>query len=124
MSAPGLVVALAAALAAATPAGDLPPDEEARAQDIMREVRCMVCAGESILDSNSPMAEDMRLFVRERVAAGRESDAIRQDLVDRFGHEVLLRPPVNVRTAPLWLAPILVLALGGAILFTAMRKRS
>lgn len=116
-------VILALALAAqAVPAG-LPADEEARAQDLMREVRCMVCSGESILDSNAPMAQDMRRFVREEVAQGSDDDQVRQALVERFGHEVLLRPPLTPATFILYAAPILFLLFGGALLFTSMRKR-
>ncbi|PWE17034.1 cytochrome c-type biogenesis protein CcmH [Marinicauda salina] len=117
--------ALAIALALVVQAGpELPPEEEARAQDLMREVRCMVCAGESILDSNATMASDMRRFVRERVGEGMDDAEVRGALVARFGHEVLMRPPVDARTAPLWLAPLILLGLGGALLIAAMRKRS
>jgi cytochrome c-type biogenesis protein CcmH len=105
-------------------APDLAPADEARAQGLMREVRCMVCAGESVLDSSAPMAGDMRRFIREEIAAGREDEAVRTALVARFGHEVLMRPPVEVRTMPLWLAPIVFLLIGGALLFTSMRRKS
>jgi len=102
----------------------LPPEQEAEAQTLMREIRCMVCSGESILDSGAPMARDMRIFVRERIAEGADADGVRQALVERFGHEVLLRPPMEARTALLWIAPVLFMALGGALLFTAMRKKT
>lgn len=105
-------------------APELAPVDEARAQGLMREVRCMVCAGESVLDSSAPMAGDMRRFIREEIAAGREDEAVRTALVSRFGHEVLMRPPVETRTLPLWLAPILFLALGGALLYSAMRRNA
>lgn len=103
-------------------APELTVQDEARAQDLMREIRCMVCSGESILDSNAPMALDMRRFVREEVAAGANDDAVRQALVDRFGHEVLMRPPLDGQTAFLWIAPLVLLAFGALMLFTAMRK--
>jgi len=118
-----LVLALILAVQPAT-IGGLAADEEARAQDLMREVRCMVCSGESILDSNAPMAQDMRRYVREQVAQGADDVQVRQALVERFGHEVLLRPPMTGPAIILWLAPVLFLAFGGALLFTAMRKRS
>lgn len=101
----------------------LAAEEEARAQAMMREVRCMVCAGESILDSSAPMARDMRVFVREQVAAGADNDAVRAALVERFGHEALLRPPMNAQTLILWIAPVLFVLLGGGLLFAAMRRR-
>jgi cytochrome c-type biogenesis protein CcmH len=106
------------------PTTDLPADEEARAQELMREIRCMVCSGESILDSNAPMALDMRRFVREQVATGQSDEAVRQSLVDRFGHEVLMRPPFDGRTAILWLTPLALLGFGGALLFGSMKRKS
>ena len=101
---------------------ELAPVDEARAQDLMREIRCMVCSGESILDSNAPMALDMRGFVREQVALGTDDDGVRQALVDRFGHEVLMRPPLDGQTAILWIAPLVLLLFGGAMLLTSMRR--
>jgi len=97
--------------------------EEARAQSLMREIRCMVCAGESILDSNAPMAVDMRRYVREQVASGADDASVRQALVERFGYQVLMRPPLDGRTAILWITPGLLLAFGAVMLFTAMRRR-
>jgi cytochrome c-type biogenesis protein CcmH len=117
----GLVLALALQAQSAT-AGALVPEDEARAQALMRETRCMVCAGESILDSNAPMALDMRRFVRERVASGEADGDVRQALVDRFGHEVLLDPGFSGRTAVLWLTPLLLLGFGGALLVSSMRN--
>jgi len=101
----------------------LPPEEEARAQALMRETRCMVCAGESIMDSNASTALDMRGFVRERVSDGQSDAEVQQALVDRFGHEVLLDPGFSGRTAVLWLTPLLLLGFGGALLAASMRNR-
>lgn len=117
-----LILALALA-AQAVPAGELSVEEEARAQALMREVRCMVCAGESILDSNAGQAQDMRRYVREQVAMGADDDAVREALVQRFGYAVLMRPPVSGNTLLLWAAPLVFLGLGGALLVTSMRKR-
>jgi cytochrome c-type biogenesis protein CcmH len=115
---------LAAALQLQTAdAQSLPAEEEARAQALMRETRCMVCAGESILDSNAPMALDMRRFVRDRVASGETDAQVQQALVDRFGHEVLLDPGFSGRTAVLWLTPLLLLLFGGALLAASMRNK-
>ncbi|MGJ3231296.1 MAG: cytochrome c-type biogenesis protein [Oceanicaulis sp.] len=116
-----LALALQAAPGAAGPA--LPQEEEARAQDLMREIRCMVCAGESIMDSNAGMAIDMRRYVREQVAQGRTDGEVRQALLERFGHEVLMRPSFDARSAPLWIAPLVFLLFGGALLLTTMRKK-
>lgn len=118
-----MIAALIAAIALQAAGPTLPPADEARAQGLMREVRCMVCAGESVLDSSAPMAGDMRRFIREEIATGADDRAVRDALVVRFGHEVLMRPPVETRTLPLWIAPLLFLALGGALLFTSMRRK-
>lgn len=118
-----LILALALAAQSASSIGGLPEEEEARAQALMREVRCMVCSGESILDSNAAQAQDMRRFVREQVAQGADDDAVREALVQRFGYAVLMRPPMDSNTLLLWAAPIVFLALGGGLLITSMRKR-
>ncbi|MEO1037943.1 MAG: cytochrome c-type biogenesis protein [Pseudomonadota bacterium] len=122
-----LAVILALILASSSAMAEdvmLPGEQEAEAQALMREIRCMVCSGESILDSGAPMARDMRVFVREQIAEGADAEGVRQALVERFGHEVLLRPPMEGRTAPLWIAPVAFVLLGGVLLFTAMRRTS
>ena len=119
-----IVTSLLLVLSLQTSTVDLSSEEETRAQDLMREVRCMVCSGETILDSNSPMALDMRRFVREQVAAGTQDEGVREALVERFGHQVLMRPPVDGTTAILWIAPLLLLGFGGLMLFTSMRNKS
>lgn len=116
-----VILALASQVQGVEP-GALETQEEARAQALMRETRCMVCAGESIMDSNAPMALDMRRFVRERVAVGQADAEVRQALVDRFGHEVLLDPGFSGRTAILWFMPLLLLGFGGALLVASMRN--
>ncbi|WP_306017217.1 cytochrome c-type biogenesis protein [Oceanicaulis sp. MMSF_3324] len=118
-----LVLALVLAMQSTPTFGGLPKEEEARAQALMREVRCMVCSGESILDSNAAQAQDMRRFVREQVAQGADDDAVREALVQRFGYAVLMRPPMDSNTLLLWAAPVVFLALGGGLLITSMRKR-
>lgn len=109
------------ALQSASPA--LSEADEARAQDLMREIRCVVCSGESILDSQAGVARDMRVFVRERVAEGQTEDEVREALVVRYGADVLLRPEVNGQTLLLWLAPLIFVLIGGGLLFTAAQKK-
>jgi len=118
-----LILALVLAMQSTPTIGGLPEEEEARAQALMREVRCMVCSGESILDSNAAQAQDMRRFVREQVAQGADDDAVREALVQRFGYAVLMRPPMDSNSLLLWAAPVVFLALGGGLLITSMRKR-
>ena len=110
------------ALAVGRPAEMLPePAAEARAQEIGRELRCMVCQNQSIEDSEADLARDLRRLVRERVATGEPSAAVIEHIHERYGDFVLLRPPLNWVTAPLWALPVLVL--GGAGLALMVRRR-
>ncbi|HEX9948225.1 MAG TPA: cytochrome c-type biogenesis protein [Allosphingosinicella sp.] len=88
------------------------PRLEAEARALMETLRCLVCQGQSIADSDADMAGDMRALVRERIAAGETPEAIRAWLVDRYGAWVSYRPPVEPLTWPLWAAPVLLVALG------------
>ncbi len=105
---------------AITPAGAVLPDEmladpvlEARARDISKDLRCLVCQNQSIDDSNAELARDLRLLVRERLRAGDSDRAVFSYLTDRYGDFVRLNPPFQVNTLLLWLGPLLIL-LGGA----------
>lgn len=91
------------------------PALEARARALSAELRCLVCQNQSIDDSNAPLARDLRILVRERIAAGDTDEEVKRFLVERYGAFVLLKPPVNTRTILLWLAPLMVLI--GAIIF-------
>ena len=99
------------------------PAQEARAREISRGLRCLVCQNQSIEDSNAPLARDLRTIVRERITAGDNDDQVRAYMVARYGDWVLLKPPVNQRTLLLWAAPavLLVLAVGGVWLFYRRR---
>lgn len=88
------------------------PRQEAEAKALMETLRCLVCQGQSIADSDADMAGDMRALVRERIAAGEKPEAIRVWLVDRYGAWVSYKPPVEPITWPLWAAPVLLVALG------------
>jgi cytochrome c-type biogenesis protein CcmH len=90
------------------------PGQERQAQALMAELRCLVCQGQSIADSDAELAGDMRDLVRRRIAAGEDPDAIRAWLVERYGNWVSYRPGGDV-SWPLWAAPILLLALGGLL---------
>ena len=88
------------------------PAAEARASALMRELRCLVCQGQSIADSDAEMAGDMRALVRRRIAAGEEPEAVRAWLIDRYGEWVSYHPPLGALTWPLWAAPLLLVAAG------------
>ncbi|MCC7426385.1 MAG: cytochrome c-type biogenesis protein CcmH [Alphaproteobacteria bacterium] len=100
------------------------PAQEARARAIGRELRCLVCQNQSIDDSNADLARDLRMIVRERVAAGDSDEAVLQFVVARYGEFVLLRPPLNAATIALWAAPAIVLAFGalGVVLYFRRRR--
>ncbi|HEX8625177.1 MAG TPA: cytochrome c-type biogenesis protein [Allosphingosinicella sp.] len=88
------------------------PSQEAEARALMETLRCLVCQGQSIADSDADMAGDMRALVRERIAAGEKPEAIRSWLVERYGAWVSYKPTVEPLTWPLWAAPVLLAALG------------
>ena len=97
------------------------PHQEARAKALMEAVRCLVCQGQSIADSDAELAGDMRALIRERVARGEEPDAIREWLVERYGNWVTYDPPMSASTWPLWLAPLVLV--GGGLLLARGRFR-
>src|SRR5438477_3743669 len=100
------------------------PVKEARARDLSRELRCMVCQNQSIDDSDAPLARDLRLLVRERIAAGDSNSQVLDFLVARYGEFVLLKPRFERQTMALWLlAPLLLLG-GGLALWLQIRRRA
>jgi len=100
------------------------PVKEARARDLSRELRCMVCQNQSIDDSDAPLARDLRLLVRERIAAGDSNSQVLDFLVARYGEFVLLKPRFERQTMLLWLLAPLLLAGGGFALWRQNRRRA
>jgi cytochrome c-type biogenesis protein CcmH len=98
------------------------PSQEARARHLFQQLRCVVCQNESIDDSDADLAKDLRMIVRQQVAAGRSDDQIRAFLVDRYGEFILLKPQLSVGNAVLWLTPVLILLAGGALFVSQARK--
>ena len=124
--APALLALLLAgpAQAISDPAEMLPnPAQEARAEQIGRQLRCLVCQNESIEDSGADLARDLRAIVRQRVAAGDTDGQVTAWMVARYGDFVRLRPPFNRLTALLWLSPVLVLVIGLGIVGYGRRAR-
>src|SRR5689334_2437161 len=123
-------IVLLAALFASGAAYAVQPDEvlkdpalEARARDLSRELRCMVCQNQSIDDSEAPLARDLRLLVRERLTKGDSDQQVLSFLVSRYGEFVLLRPPLEWHTLLLWGLPPAALAAGTIGLFVMWRRR-
>ena len=124
------ILVAGAALASAVPAVAVTPDEilpdpqlEARARGLSHQLRCMVCQNQSIDDSDAPLAHDLRVLVRDRLKAGDSDPQVIDFLVARYGEFVLLKPRFEWQTAPLWLAPIGLLVVGGLTLVVALRRR-
>ena len=119
-----LVMALAGPAFAVQPGEVLPdPRLEQRARAISADLRCLVCQNQSIDDSDAPLAKDLRVLVRERLVAGESDGQVRDFIVQRYGDFVLLRPPFSVRTALLWLTPVMVVGFGALGLAAALRRR-
>lgn len=120
----GLFFALAAlpalAIGVDEPLAD--PGLEAKAREISKGLRCLVCQNQSIEDSNAPLAADLRRIVRERVTAGDDEAAVQAYLVERYGQWVLLRPPFEPATWVLWLSPFVILATGTAVILLRRRR--
>ena len=91
------------------------PQLEARAVALQQQLRCLVCQGESLDESNAPLAADLRRLIRERIAAGDSDDSVKAYLVARYGDFILMKPPVKSETYLLWFAPLGFLAVGGGI---------
>lgn len=99
------------------------PKQEAAAHDLMLKLRCVVCQGQSIADSDAEMAGDMRALVRRRIAAGETPTQVRDWLIGRYGDYVSYDPPLSEATVPLWLAPLVLLALGLWIARYSFKRR-
>ena len=117
-------------LMAATPAGAVLPDEmladpvlEARARDISKNLRCLVCQNQSIDDSDAGLARDLRVIVRERLVAGDSDSAVVDFVVGRYGDFVLLNPPFKATTYVLWIGPVVIAALGLLAVVVFFRRR-
>ena len=133
----GLILAFALVMAVPASAdSNLPPSywayrqlpdakQEAQAQALMQELRCLVCQGQSIADSDAELAGDMRDLVRRRIAAGEKPEQIRAWLIERYGDWVSYRPSTAPIAWPLWALPIILLIFGGAMVAGRLkRKRS
>jgi len=130
-------LAVAFLIALATPAladSNLPPSywayrqlpdakQEAKAQKLMQEIRCLVCQGQSIADSDAELAGDMRDLVRRRIAAGEKPEHIRAWLIERYGDWISYRPSAKPIAWPLWAAPIILLIFGGAVAAGRLRRK-
>jgi cytochrome c-type biogenesis protein CcmH len=130
-----LLFALALVAAPVSADSDLPPSrwaneqlpdpaQEAAATKLMQEIRCLVCQGQAIGDSDAELAGDMRALVRERIGRGESPEEVRRWLIQRYGAWVSYRPPLDPLGSPLWAAPIGLLAAGAWLLRGRFRRRT
>jgi cytochrome c-type biogenesis protein CcmH len=113
----------------AAPDAPLSPREEQwlrteRFRHLAGELRCLVCQNQTLADSNSGLAGDLRNEVLRQMAAGRSDEEIKEHLVARYGEFVLYRPAFSARNVALWAGPFLLLALGAGVLWRMTRRRA
>lgn len=99
------------------------PVLETRAREISRGLRCLVCQGEDIDESNAELAGDLRRLVRARIVAGDSNEQVFEYLQARYGDYVLMKPPLAVHTAVLWFLPAGIFGAGLAVVYLALRRR-
>jgi cytochrome c-type biogenesis protein CcmH len=112
----------ASATATAVPETFSDPGMEARARHLQRQLRCLICAGESIDESASSFAVDVRRLVREQIALGKTDQQITDFFVARYGNAILMKPPLQPATWLLWLGPFGVLAIAGGVAWATIKK--
>mgnify|MGYP001211218917 FL=1 len=96
--------------------------QELRARDISKNIRCMVCQNQSIDESNSPLAKDLRILIRNKIKEGNEDEEIYKFLTDRYGDFILLKPPFKLNTYALWLLPFIFLIIGFFVIYFFNKK--
>jgi cytochrome c-type biogenesis protein CcmH len=92
------------------------PVLEARAKALQKELRCLVCQGQSIDESNAPLAADLRRLIRQQMQAGQSDQQIKDFLVARYSAFVLMKPPVREDTFFLWFGPMLLVMVGAGVI--------
>jgi cytochrome c-type biogenesis protein CcmH len=100
------------------------PQLEQRARDLGREIRCVVCQSQSVADSDADIAQELRVLIREQIAAGKSDQEIRDYLVARYGDFVLFDPPFKGSTYALWIGPFAILVLAGIGVAIFFRRRA
>ena len=97
-------------------------EQELRARDISKNVRCMICQNQSIDESNAPLAKDLRILIRNKIKEGKEDKEIYNFLTDRYGDFILLKPSFKFNTLALWLLPFIFAVIGIFIIFSHNKK--
>ena len=97
---------------------------ENRARNLSKGIRCLVCQNQTIDDSDSELAKDLRSIIRKKIVQGNTDDEINKFLVDRYGNFILMKPPINKQTIMLWLSPLVLTLSGIVIIYFSFRKRN
>ena len=100
----------------------LDQNQELRARNISKKIRCMVCQNQSIDESNAPLARDLRILIRNKIKEGNSNNEIYVFLTDRYGDFILLKPPFKLSTFALWLLPFIFFIVGVFIVFRHNKK--
>ena len=97
-------------------------EQELRARNISKNIRCMVCQNQSIDESNAPLAKDLRILIRSKIKSGNTDKEIYKYLTDRYGDFILLKPPIKLSTLALWILPFIFFIIGIFIVFLHNKK--
>ena len=97
-------------------------EQELRARNISKNIRCMVCQNQSIDESKAPLAKDLRILIREKIKEGKNNEEIYKFLTERYGDFILLNPPFKLNTFALWFLPIIFFVFGIFIIFFHNKK--
>ena len=98
------------------------PQQEIRARNITKNIRCLVCQNQSIDDSSAPLAKDLRTLIRAKVQEKNTDEEIYKFLTDRYGDFILLKPPLKISSFLLWSLPFVFFIIGIFILFLHNKK--
>ena len=99
------------------------PIYENRARDLSKGIRCLVCQNQSIDDSDSDLAKDLRKIIRKKIVQGETDNEITQYLVDKYGNFILMKPPLYQDTYILWISPLLLMLVGITIMYFTLKKK-
>ena len=99
------------------------PIYENRARDLSKGIRCLVCQNQSIDDSDSDLAKDLRRIIRKKIIQGDTDNEITQYLVDKYGNFILMKPPLYQDTYILWISPLLLMIVGITIMYFTLKRK-
>ena len=99
------------------------PIYENRARDLSKGIRCLVCQNQSIDDSDSDLAKDLRRIIRKKIIQGDTDNEITQYLVDKYGNFILMKPPLYQDTYILWISPLLLMLVGITIMYFTLKRK-